>query len=205
MTLGQRIREARLDKRLTQQELVGEYITRNMLSKIENDSATPSVRTLEYLAERLGLSPGEFLSGDMPQTSDGLDELDGLMETNPEEFSRRLLEEKCRLHSTEKHLRLLEAEYCLSRGELESAGRLLDMEPPSEASLLYRHFLLRGRLFLESGQLAQARLMLAQAEKHVPPKTDPKRLYRLLERCCHSLGDYENAYLYATRQREGQP
>ena len=62
MTIGQRIREARLGRRMTQQELVGDYITRNMLSKIENDAATPSVRTLEYLAGAMGLPPGAFLS-----------------------------------------------------------------------------------------------------------------------------------------------
>ena len=51
MTLGQKIRAARQERGMTQKELVGHYITRNMLSKIENDSATPSVRTLEYLAQ----------------------------------------------------------------------------------------------------------------------------------------------------------
>ena len=62
---------------MTQKELVGDYITRNMLSKIENDSATPSVRTLEYLAKALGVSSGYFLSG--APVSDGTvpDGLDG--------------------------------------------------------------------------------------------------------------------------------
>ena len=63
MTLGQKIRAARQERGMTQKELVGHYITRNMLSKIENDSATPSVRTLEYLAQALGVSTGYFLSG----------------------------------------------------------------------------------------------------------------------------------------------
>ncbi len=70
MTLGQKIKAARLEKGLTQREVVGDYITRNMLSKIENDSATPSVRTLEYLAKALDLPTGYFLSG--APISDGL-------------------------------------------------------------------------------------------------------------------------------------
>lgn len=78
MTLGQKIRAARIERGLTQKQLVGKYITRNMLSKIENDSATPSVRTLEYLAEQLGLSPGYFI-GNTPYSNgsspDGLDEM----------------------------------------------------------------------------------------------------------------------------------
>ena len=70
MTLGQKIKAARQEKGLTQKELVGNYITRNMLSKIENDAATPSVRTLEYLAGVLGLPTGYVLSG--APVSDGL-------------------------------------------------------------------------------------------------------------------------------------
>lgn len=77
MTLGQKIKEARLSRGMTQKELVGDYITRNMLSKIENDSATPSVRTLEYLAGALGLPTGYFLSDAVVSDGtapDGLDE-----------------------------------------------------------------------------------------------------------------------------------
>ena len=36
MTLGQKIKSARLARGMTQKELVGDAITRNMLSKIEN-------------------------------------------------------------------------------------------------------------------------------------------------------------------------
>lgn len=54
---------------MTQKDVVGDYITRNMLSKIENGSATPSVKTLEYLAGALGLPAGYFM------TESGGDEL----------------------------------------------------------------------------------------------------------------------------------
>ena len=62
MTLGEKIKAARLEKHMTQKDVVGTYITRNMLSKIENGSATPSVKTLEYLANTLGLPAGYFMS-----------------------------------------------------------------------------------------------------------------------------------------------
>ena len=77
MTLGQKIKSARLERGLTQKELVGDAITRNMLSKIENDAATPSVRTLEYLARALDLPAGYFLGGaglSDGSVPDGLDE-----------------------------------------------------------------------------------------------------------------------------------
>lgn len=51
--LGARIKEARIAKKMTQSQVVGNFITRNMLSQIENGNALPSVPTLEYLAEVL--------------------------------------------------------------------------------------------------------------------------------------------------------
>lgn len=77
MTLGQKIKSARLERGMTQKELVGDAITRNMLSKIENDAAAPSVRTLEYLAKALDLPAGYFLGGSGlsdGSVPDGLDE-----------------------------------------------------------------------------------------------------------------------------------
>ena len=54
MTLGQKLKKARLDRGLTQSQVVGDRITRNMLSQLENDLASPSVGTLEYLASENG-------------------------------------------------------------------------------------------------------------------------------------------------------
>lgn len=59
--IGKRIKKKRLEAGLTQSELCGEKITRNMLSCIENGSASPSLDTLVYLANRLDISPAFFL------------------------------------------------------------------------------------------------------------------------------------------------
>ena len=61
MELGKRIREARLALGLSQRQLCGDEITRNMLSQIENGSARPSMDTLRYMAARLGKSVSYFL------------------------------------------------------------------------------------------------------------------------------------------------
>ena len=61
MELGQRLKQARLEAGLSQRQLCGEEITRNMLSLIENGSARPSMETLKYLASRLGKPMGYFL------------------------------------------------------------------------------------------------------------------------------------------------
>ncbi|MBQ5755590.1 MAG: helix-turn-helix transcriptional regulator [Oscillospiraceae bacterium] len=61
MELGQKIRQARLEAGLSQRQLCGDVITRNMLSQIENGSARPSMDTLRYLAETLGKTVSYFL------------------------------------------------------------------------------------------------------------------------------------------------
>ena len=61
MDIGQRLKEARLSLGLSQRQLCGEVITRNMLSQIENGSARPSMDTLQYLAGVLGKPVSFFL------------------------------------------------------------------------------------------------------------------------------------------------
>ena len=61
MTLGEKIKQARLEAGLSQRQLCGEEVTRNMLSQIENGSAKPSMATLSYFAARLGKSVSFFL------------------------------------------------------------------------------------------------------------------------------------------------
>lgn len=61
MALGERLRQARQEAGLSQRQLCGDYMTRNMLSQIENGSAKPSMDTLRYLAEQLGKSVSFFL------------------------------------------------------------------------------------------------------------------------------------------------
>ena len=60
LSLGKKIKKIRIEKKITQQELVGDFITRNMLSQIENDVATPSIKTLQYIADHLEV-PLSFL------------------------------------------------------------------------------------------------------------------------------------------------
>lgn len=53
--LGRIIKEARIARKMTQSEVVGDFITRNMLSQIENGNAAPSMRTLQYLMDVLDI------------------------------------------------------------------------------------------------------------------------------------------------------
>ena len=69
MELGQLLKQARLEAGLSQRQLCGEAITRNMLSQIENGSAHPSMETLRYLAGQLGKPVSFFLEENAPSPS----------------------------------------------------------------------------------------------------------------------------------------
>jgi len=59
--LGDRIRQLRKEKRMTQEELAGKKLSKGMLSLIENNKAKPSMESLAYIAEQLGVSVSELL------------------------------------------------------------------------------------------------------------------------------------------------
>lgn len=61
MELGEKLLQARQEAGLSQRQLCGDVITRNMLSQIEHGTARPSMATLQYLASRLGKPISWFL------------------------------------------------------------------------------------------------------------------------------------------------
>lgn len=62
MTIGEKIRSARIAKNMTQSDVAEDKITRNMLSAIESDKALPSLDTLVHIAGRLELPMAYLLS-----------------------------------------------------------------------------------------------------------------------------------------------
>lgn len=64
MKLGEKLRLARQESGLSQRQLCGGEITRNMLSQIEHGTARPSMDTLTYLACQLGKPVSYFLEED---------------------------------------------------------------------------------------------------------------------------------------------
>ena len=62
--IGRRIRERRKKLGLTQAQLCGDYMTRNMLSRIETGDAHPSLDTLLYISQKLKMPPSFFLCRD---------------------------------------------------------------------------------------------------------------------------------------------
>lgn len=61
MTLGERIRHLRKERKMTLQQLAGDAITKGMLSLIENNKAKPSMESLLHIATMLEVSVSDLL------------------------------------------------------------------------------------------------------------------------------------------------
>lgn len=137
MTLGQRIRQARIERGMTQKELVGDQITRNMLSKIENDSAVPSVKTLHFLAMRLGYPAGYFLAGSQYSdgtSPDGLDSMRAAFRAEQYAECLRLLDEAAISGTTDEgYLLRVRCNAALARAALASGDLAAAKEYADEA------------------------------------------------------------------------
>src|ERR671925_1813629 len=56
-TLGDRVRQLRIAKGLTQTELAGERFSKEYVSQIERGKTRPTGETVEWIAARLGVDP----------------------------------------------------------------------------------------------------------------------------------------------------
>ncbi len=74
-TLGEKIKELRKELKLTQTELAGSEITKSMLSQIENNQATPSMKSLQYLSNRLSKPISYFIDDIFLQGSASFEEI----------------------------------------------------------------------------------------------------------------------------------
>ncbi len=134
MEIGEKIKRLRTAKLMTQAELAGSEITRNMLSRIENGAAQPSMGTVRYIAARLNVSPGFLLAGEEDeQLYFKSREIDNIKKMYSHK-NFRLCREMCKNSEWgDDELTLIEAECCLrvgveefSTGNLRSAAELLD-------------------------------------------------------------------------------
>ena len=79
MTFGEKIKLERKKRKLTQAQLAGTSVTRNMISLIEQNLANPSLDTLRKIAEKLELPLSYLVSdGDDAFTYAKRDALDGI-------------------------------------------------------------------------------------------------------------------------------
>jgi tetratricopeptide (TPR) repeat protein len=63
VALGEKIRAARLEQKLTQEQLAGRDFSKSYISELERGARTPRLTTLKILARRLGRPLSHFLDG----------------------------------------------------------------------------------------------------------------------------------------------
>ena len=222
MELGEKIRKARLEAGLSQRQLCGEEITRNMLSLIEHGSAKPSMKTLRYLAQRLGKPISYFLEegaadpGALTQSAEALRQAEAALAEGKDIYAAQLLEQATSpLLRREKLLlaaRIPGADLKKISVELPSLDEELRLR--AEAALISED-LRRCRIFLEACENREAprwlflmgRLHMAEEnwEKAAACLQPVEEAYpeatALLEICFRELGDFRQAYAYACKQK----
>lgn len=224
MELGQKLKQARQELGLSQRQLCGDVITRNMLSLIENGLASPSMETLKYLSKRLGKPLSFFLEEDAVTSPN-----QQFMEQARAAFDRgeyglvlQELESYCRPDSVfdreEALLRALSllclAEEAISRGKSPYALELLKKAGEAGAQTPYYTKELERRRLLSLAQLQPTELpvddreLLLRAELALK-QNEPEEAVRYLEATQLRSGSYWNflrgrAYLCAADYAHAQ-
>ncbi len=143
--IGEKIKDIRCAKMMTQQELAGEYITRNMLSRIENGFALPSLPTLLYLAERLGVPAGYLLADETEEfhyrKKAGMPDIMSAYNAGDWSICRDLCEN---LGGNDEEIRYIvclclynEAKEMFNAGDLRRSAELFDIFKRASANVIY--------------------------------------------------------------------
>lgn len=148
LSIGEKIKKRRKELKMTQSKLAGDKISRSMLSQIENDIVTPSMKSLQYIALRLDKPIAYFLE---------------------EPFSS---EEKQIPHlSLDKILKdLKEIDLVIESNEyyeaIEKLTSILDVYNIPESNKIYAHVCYRiGKCHIKSGEFLQGEEKLKIAKE----------------------------------------
>ena len=181
MALGNRIKDARIAAGLSQRQLCGEHITRNMLSQIENGSAHPSMKTLAYLAEQLGKPISYFLDEQamvLPNQQPVAEARTALALGDLEKMRRALdtFDESDAYAFEERQL--LEYYWHVARAQ----KALTEGMKPYGIKLLYEALELNG-LYITRELRYRCRVMLAMAGERIPLEADDDTLLAQALQC----------------------
>lgn len=129
--LGQRVRQLRTRRGMTQQDLAGDDYSKSYISAIEQGKTRPSLEALQRIASRLDISPGNLLDPDAP----------GFVPADPEAMPRRVRRRRGVRAGSEggfdpaqQDIRLSEAEMHIYTGQANQALEILRPMLPDEAA-----------------------------------------------------------------------
>lgn len=209
MELGEKLRQARLEANLSQRQLCGETITRNMLSQIEHGTARPSMETLRYLAAQLGKPVSYFLDEHAvtsPNQQKMADARDAYAAGAPDTAWEIL--QCCKMpdpvfqweYDLLGYLLLLDrAEAALKSDKLPYARELLQKAQAAERAVVYRLPELNRRRLLLQGKLSGEELSAACKEL---PGLDEELLLRAEAALLRGDAERAEALLTAAEDRE---
>ena len=186
MTLGEKIKQARLEAGLSQRQVCGDVITRNMLSLIENGSARPGMDTLKFLAAQLGKSVSFFLEETSVETPNP-----GVMADARQAYVQRDFAKLLEILATYQGPDPLfdeEEKYLAALASLGRAEELLKANDAAAAAVLLER-VNRGSVYYRPDMEQRRRLLLEKA-------------YQSLEAFYRQQEDYKQAYLYACKLRD---
>ncbi len=196
MALGEKLRQARLEAGLSQRQLCGDQITRNMLSQIENGAANPSMATLQYLSQKLGKPVGYFLEDSAA---------DAAFAPCPEIAEQYRLVRQWQAQPEDAvalagalpawdGALLLRSAAAIADGQTEQAAMLLNI---AQDHTTPAWCFVKGQLLAAQKDWHGAADAFLRAESF-----HPTAVYGWLELCFRELEDYKAAYYYACKQRQ---
>lgn len=221
MELGEKLLKARQEAGLSQRQLCGEVITRNMLSQIEHGTAKPSMDTLKYLASRLEKPISYFLEEDLDTAPlEALRELqkaENALNQGKHRYAEHLLKgvdsdipelkrkkqlllariPGADLEAVCRELPSLDEELYLRAGVAcakQEWARCLHLLESMENRTGEGWNLMMGRVCLGQNNPQTATVYLLRAG-------ETREVYGLLERCYREMEDYKKAYFYAVKQK----
>lgn len=227
MELGEKLRQARLEAGLSQRQLCGEEITRNMLSQIEHGTARPSMNTLCYFARKLGKPVGYFLEPDAePVPGEETHRILSLLQRAEDAirqekyvYGAQLLEEAESTHEALNRQRLLLRSRIPGLDVVDIVSQLPSLDEElllrAEGAMALKQYLRCMHLLESMEDRTSARWHILRGKVHLHQKDYPaaatqfhkaesregKTVYPLLEQCYRELGDFKQAYFYACKQK----
>lgn len=211
-SVGDRLREARLARGLTQEQLAKGLATKGFISQIERNRTTPSLPKLRVMAERLGLPLGHFTGDKSPHELTYLRKSAELaVKAQEPERALNLVDEGLSLPTTANE----RAELHRIRGRaLDAMGRLTDAlaslqlaaatAPPDDPELIGVIYADIGYVLQQQEQFNAATeanlraLAWLDRSKHADPALRARVLTNL-GRSCYSLGQLQGADEYFQR------
>lgn len=163
-TLGERLRRARLERGMSQENLAQPEFTKSYVSAVERSKARPSLKALELMARRLGIPVSEFLAA-VPATGSDID-----IAALDEDLAYQLDHAKLLITTERGH----EAIRIINAAEQEYSAYFDQMSEPTR----YRFYRLRASAYLRVGEPGSARTDLNRAIALAEQMADPQEVER---------------------------